>query len=192
MKAPADSYHPLLRLLHGLMALLVIALLFIGVAMVASVGSNQPHLVAWHKQLGLALLVLLPVRLLVRIATARPALPISVRPLQRHLAGLMHVALYTLLLAQPLVGWAMQGAADFPLRVLGWRVWSPLDVDPELYGLLRCAHTWIAYGLFVLILAHAAAGLVHGLLLRDGVWSGMWRVRLPRARSGMAAESSGQ
>ncbi|MCP8478395.1 cytochrome b/b6 domain-containing protein [Pseudomonas sp. ZM24] len=62
MSAPVDSFHPLLRLLHGLMALLVIAMLFVGVVMVASVDGSQPLLVAWHKQLGLALLVLLLAR----------------------------------------------------------------------------------------------------------------------------------
>lgn len=182
MKAPVDSFHPLLRLLHGLMALLVIALLFIGVAMVASVGGSQPQLVAWHKQLGLALLVLLLVRLLVRSVTARPALPASVKAWQRHLAGLLHFALYVLLVLQPLVGWAMQGAADYPLRLAGWHMPPLVDADAGLYGLLRCAHGWIAYGLFGLILAHAGAALVHALLYRDGVWQSMWRVRSNRSR----------
>lgn len=181
MKAPVDSFHPLLRLLHGLMALLVIAMLFIGVAMVASVGGSQPQLVAWHNQIGLALLVLLLVRLLVRSVTARPALPASVNTWQRHLAGLVHLALYGLLIAQPLVGWAMQGAAGYPLRLAGWHVPPLVDANADLYGLLRFAHSWIAYGLFALILAHAGAALVHALLHRDGVWQSMWRVRSSKA-----------
>lgn len=177
MSAPVDSFHPLLRLLHGLMAVLVIAMLFIGVAMVASVDGSQPQLVAWHKQLGLALLALLLVRLLVRALTARPALPASVTPWQRRMAGAVHFALYGLLLGQILLGWAMQGAADYPLRLASWRIPALVDADPDLYGVLRCAHGWMAYGLFALILVHAAAALVHGLLRRDGVWSSMWRFR---------------
>lgn len=182
MKAPVDSFHPLLRLLHGLMAVLVIALLFIGVAMVASVGGSQPQLVAWHKQLGLGVLMLLLVRLLIRAFTARPALPASVKPWQGRLAGLVHLGLYALLMAQPLVGCAMQGAADFPLRLAGWHVPPLVAADAHLYGLLRCAHRWIGYGFFALILAHAGAALVHALLHRDGVWSSMWRVRSGRPR----------
>lgn len=177
MSAPVDSFHPLLRLLHGLMALLVIAMLFVGVVMVASVDGSQPLLVAWHKQLGLALLVLLLARLFVRAVTARPALPTSVKPWQRCLAGAVHLALYGLLLGQILIGWAMQGAADYPLRFAGWRIPALAGADPDLYGLLRCAHAWVAYGLFALIVVHAAAALAHGLLYRDGVWSSMWRFR---------------
>lgn len=177
MNAPVDSFHPLLRLLHGLMAVLVIAMLFLGVSMVASVDGSQPQLVGWHKQLGLALLVLLLARLLVRAFTARPALPASVTPWQRRAAGAVHLALYGLLLGQVLVGWAMQGAADYPLRFALWRIPALVGADPDLYGILRCAHGWIAYGLFALILVHAAAALVHGLLRRDGVWTSMWRLR---------------
>lgn len=180
MSARVDSFHPLLRLLHGLMAVLVVAMLFSGVTMVASVDGLQPQLVAWHKPLGLVLLVLLLLRLLVRAVTARPALPASVTPWQRRLAGAVHVALYGLLLGQILVGWAMQGAADYPLRLGGWHVPALVGANPDLYGLLRCAHAWIAYALFALILLHAAAALVHGLLRRDGVWSSMWRLRPAR------------
>ncbi|MBD9676621.1 cytochrome b/b6 domain-containing protein [Pseudomonas sp. PDM18] len=187
MNAPVESFHPLLRLLHGLMAVLVIATLFVGVTMVASVGGSQPQLVAWHKQLGLALLVLLLVRLLVRAVTARPALPASVTPWQRRLACAVHFALYALLLGQILVGWAMQGAADFPLRFAHWLVPALVGANPDLYGILRCVHAWIAYGLFALILLHAAAALVHALLRRDGVWSSMWRVRSRRKEQGNPA-----
>ncbi|WP_371227393.1 cytochrome b [Pseudomonas sp. QE6] len=177
MKQPVGFYHPILRLLHGAMAILLIGMLFVGVAMVASLASYQPQLVSWHKQIGLPLLLLAVMRLLVRCATAKPPLPSTVGVWQRRLAGLMHLALYALLLVQPVVGWAMQSAADYPLRLAGWVVPSLVGQDASLYGLLRSVHGWLGLSLFALILLHAAAALVHGLIHRDGVFSRMWRVR---------------
>lgn len=177
MKPLRSGYHPVLRLLHGVMAVLLIGMLFVGAAMVASLAGYQPQLVSWHKRIGLALLLLAIVRLAVRLLTARPALPPSVATWQRRMAGLSHGALYALLLAQPLLGWAMQSAADYPLRLAHWTLPALVGQDADLYGVLRAAHGWLGLALFALILMHAAAALVHGLILRDGVFSSMWRLR---------------
>ncbi|CDF83748.1 hypothetical protein PKB_2401 [Pseudomonas knackmussii B13] len=177
MKVSVGAYNPILRLLHAAMAILVIGMLFIGVAMVASLASYQPQLVNWHKQVGLALLLLVVIRLLVRRVTAKPSLPSTVGGWQRRMASLMHLALYALLLVQPLVGWAMQSAADYPLRFAGRLMPALVRQDADLYGLLHAVHAWLGLALFALILLHGAAALVHGLIHRDGVFSSMWRLR---------------
>ena len=56
----------LARLLHWLMALMIIAMLFIGAGMVTSVSERHEWLIHLHKPLGIAILVLVVVRLLVR------------------------------------------------------------------------------------------------------------------------------
>jgi cytochrome b561 len=63
------------RLLHWLMALLIVAMLFIGVGMVSSVSERHDWLVRIHKPLGIAILVLAVVRLVVRLRHRPPALP---------------------------------------------------------------------------------------------------------------------
>ena len=66
---------PLLsRLLHWTMALLILAMLFIGVAMVSSL-SDYHRLVAIHRPLGILLLVLVAVRLINRLLSPPPPLP---------------------------------------------------------------------------------------------------------------------
>jgi cytochrome b561 len=61
-----QRFTPLQRLLHWLMALCILAMLFIGVAMVSTVKPKHLTLVSIHKPLGIAILVLALVRLAVR------------------------------------------------------------------------------------------------------------------------------
>ncbi|WP_414706423.1 cytochrome b/b6 domain-containing protein, partial [Pseudomonas sp. UBA800] len=51
-----EAFHPLARLLHWLMAILIVAMLFIGVSMVGDLSLRHPTLVELHKATGLALL----------------------------------------------------------------------------------------------------------------------------------------
>ncbi|BAU74297.1 cytochrome b [Metapseudomonas furukawaii] len=170
----ATHFSPLLRAIHWLMAAGLLAMLFIGVSMVTDLSPRHSVLVALHKPLGLILLALAVLRLIVRLARPVPALPASMPRWQRRLAGLSHLLLYGLMIALPLVGWAMQSAAGNPVVLNGSLVMPPIAPrDADLHGWLRLAHTVLAYLLFAGILAHLAAALHHALILRDGVLSSM-------------------
>ncbi|HSC84227.1 MAG TPA: cytochrome b/b6 domain-containing protein [Pseudomonas sp.] len=165
------------RLLHWLMAVLILTMLFVGVGMVGSLGPWQHSLVTIHKAVGLLLLGLVLLRLAVRLRQSPPALPASVPHWQQRLAHGAHVLLYLLMLALPLIGWAMQSAGGYPLRVLGWVLPAIVPQDADLYAVLRSAHGWLAYLLFASVLLHLAAALFHGLIRRDGVLASMLRSR---------------
>jgi cytochrome b561 len=78
------------------------------------------------------------------------------------------------MIAMPLIGWGMQSAAGYPVRMTAWLVLPPiLPHDLRLYALLRCAHGAIAFLFFLLILGHLGAALVHALVRRDGVFQSM-------------------
>ncbi len=167
-------FHPALRLLHWLMAAAIMAMLFIGVAMVSTVSSLHALLVAIHKPLGLMILVLVLVRLWLRFYTATPPLPASIPGWQRGIAHLSHWALYGMMLLQPLIGWAMQSAAGFPVSLGGKIILAPLlPVDNDWYAILRPLHTLVALALFLTVMLHLAAALLHALVLRDGVFESM-------------------
>ena len=73
-----QRFNPLQRTLHWLMAICILAMLFIGVGMVSTVAQKYLTLVAIHKPLGIAILVLALIRLAVRIRYGRrPCPPIS-------------------------------------------------------------------------------------------------------------------
>jgi len=175
------TYFPLsLRVLHWLMAPLVLAMLLIGLGMVASVSPRHAALVAIHKPLGAALLVLVLLRIVVRLTHRVPPLPNDMPGWQRGVAHLSHLLLYGLLLVQPLVGWSMQSAGGYPV-VLWGGFELPALVSPSvgLHTLLRGAHSVIAYVLLLTILLHLAAALFHGLILRDEVLPSMTGAPMP-------------
>src|SRR6476619_1019652 len=144
---------PLLsRLLHWTMAVLILAMLFVGVAMVSSL-SDYSRLVAIHRPLGILLLVLVAIRLINRLLSPPPPLPAAM---------------------PPLVGWGMLSAGGYPIPLVGSFHLPPiLPHDKALYAILRPAHTVLAYLLFLTLLAHLGAALTHALVFKDGVFRSM-------------------
>ena len=178
MSAQTSHFAPLARLLHWLMALMVIAMLFIGAGMVASISERHEWLLNLHKPLGIAILALVIVRLIVRFSTKTPPLPADLPGWQVLAAKLSHYVLYALMLAMPLIGWAMISAAGDPV-MLGQSVRLPsiIAANAETFALLRGAHRYLAYLFFLTILAHLAAALFHGWIRRDEVLGSMLRGR---------------
>lgn len=165
------TFHPLARLLHWLMAVLIVAMLLIGVSMVGDLSLRHPVMVELHKATGLALLALVLLRIVLRLTLPHPPLPSDIPPLQRLAAGASHLLLYALMLAMPLLGWAMLSAGGYP-RPLQLPAIAPHDL--QLYAILRSAHGWAGYLLFATIVLHLGAALVHALVRRDGVLRSMW------------------
>jgi cytochrome b561 len=162
------------RLLHWLMAPMIIAMLFIGVGMAASVSRRYDLLVSIHRPLGIAIMVLCVARIVNRLINPPPDLPDTVPSLQRFAAKASHILLYALMLVMPLVGWGMLSAARYPIVLYGAVQLPPiLPHDLTLYAWLRDLHTGLAYLLFATFLAHFGAALYHGLIRRDGVFGSM-------------------
>ncbi|HQS97696.1 MAG: cytochrome B [Novosphingobium sp. 17-62-19] len=174
MTRHSQDFHPALRVLHGLMALAVLAMLFIGVGMVSTAGPLYPTLLALHRPIGIMILVLVLIRLPLRLATGAPVLPDDIALWQKRIAGRSHILLYAAMIGMPLIGWAMLSAGGYPVVVTkGFTLPPILPHDLALYALLREAHTVVALLFFALILGHLAAALVHGLVRRDGVLRSM-------------------
>jgi cytochrome b561 len=174
MIAIHPRFAPLQRLLHWLMAICILAMLFIGVGMVSTVMSKYVPLLSIHKSLGIAILALALIRLAVRLRNGAPPLPADLPEPMKLAAQLSHYALYALMIAMPLLGWAMLSAGAYPIVVFGGLVLpSILPQSDSLHTLLWNAHFYLAFAFFALILMHVAAALFHALVRRDGVFESM-------------------
>jgi cytochrome b561 len=166
------------RLMHWLMAVLIVAMLFIGVGMAASVSQRYSLLVSIHKPLGMVILVLVAIRFANRLFNNPPPLPANLPLIQRLAAHASHMVLYVLMFVMPLLGWSMLSAEGYPIVLFGsWQLPPILPQQEAVYAVLRRSHTILAYVLFVTVMMHLAAALYHGLIRRDGVLESMasWR-----------------
>lgn len=169
------------RILHWLTALLVFCALFIGFVMVNSV-HDYATLVTIHKSIGAAILAVVVIRLANRITHRAPTLPPTVGKFERFMVAGSEAAMYLLLLAQPLVGWAMVSASGTPVRVFGSLTLPPIaPFNSTAYAVLRQTHSILAYLLVAVIAAHISAILLHTLALEDGMLRRM-TFSLPKPR----------
>jgi cytochrome b561 len=162
------------RLLHWLMAALILAMLLIGAGMISTTTARYPDLLAWHRPIGLAILILALIRLAVRLTHRSPPLPADLPAIQVAAAKGSHILLYAMMIAMPLIGWAMQSAGGYPITV--WKGFVLFPILPHMitvYGTLRIVHGLLAYAFFLLILGHIGAALFHALVRRDGVFESM-------------------
>ncbi len=173
MNTSTGHFNLLARVLHWSMALMIVAMLFIGVTMVASI-HLRPPLIELHRPLGIAIGLLALLRLYNRLRHPPPPLPDDLPGWQAFAAKASHWLLYALMLAMPLVGWAMLSAGGYPIVLWsGVQLPSIVAHTPSLYAALRSAHSLLAYLLFATVLLHVGAALYHAWVRRDGVFQAM-------------------
>ena len=168
-----------MRFLHWLTAALVLTMLGIGVAMVASL-ANYHALVSLHRPLGILILLVVVIRYVNRRFSSLPPFPNTMSAEERVVASASEMLFYALLFLLPLVGWGMLSAARYPIVLFGsLHLFPILPHSAMLYALLRKTHTLLAYLLFLMFLAHFGAILFHTLVVRDGLFTRMapWRDR---------------
>ncbi|MFC0410198.1 cytochrome b [Roseomonas elaeocarpi] len=185
--APLGRFTATQRLLHWTMAACILAMLFIGVGMVSTITTKYVTLVSIHRPLGIAILVLAILRLAVRLRFGAPPLPPDMPEPMKLAAKLSHWVFYGLMIAMPVIGWAMLSAANYPVVMWGGFTLPPILPPSEAtHAILWNAHFTLAFAFFALILVHLAAALFHALVRRDGVFEAMAPV--PSGRGGVPAE----
>ncbi len=167
------------RLLHWSVAAIILFMLGLGVWMTYFVSDMlaQYALVQTHKSWGFVVFCLALVRVAWRLANRAPEMPAEMGAAERMLAHLGHVALYVFMIAMPITGWLMASASELQeLYNIKNMVFGLFEMpDPFAPGskaleqAFRLAHFWLAVGLGVTLLGHAAAALRHHFLLKDNV-----------------------
>lgn len=173
---PGPAYHPLAKVLHWLTALCVLGLIAVGLSMTEMpISLMKLQLYAWHKWVGLVVLLLTFGRLAWRWRSPPPPLPGTVIEWERRLAPYSHGLLLFFLLALPVSGWLMSSAGGVTVYWFG--VLQLPDLVPRdlgLFELLRSLHHVLAWSLIVLLVTHVLAVLHHDVIRRDGIFRRMW------------------
>ncbi|MFZ2315913.1 MAG: cytochrome b [Gammaproteobacteria bacterium] len=164
-----NSYGLVTKLLHWIMAILLIGLLALGLYMVSIPISYQKlKLYGWHKEYGLLALGLVIVRVIWRLLNAVPEL--SIPWWEKLAARIVHWAFYFLMFAMPLTGWLVTSAAGLPASFFGWFVLPDLVApNQDLLDVFEELHEWLGYGLIAVIVLHTSAALKHHFINKDNI-----------------------
>ena len=172
---PITPYAPPARWLHWIMAALMLLVIPFGFIMMRlPSGDAQNQLFDLHRSIGFTILCLAVLRVVIRILYGAPP-PAPGLPRWQVLASKsVHHALYGLIFLMPLLGWAGSSAFGAQVSVFGLFTLPALVPKSEaLSALFNGAHQVFGYITAGLVVVHVAAGLWHGLILRDGVLSRM-------------------
>lgn len=195
----ARRRYPALSIAMHWLSALAVATAFAVAWSRAALDEPQPRamLMSVHQCAGLLVMALLLGRLGVRLATFRSMAAAPLPRLMRWAAFATHLALYGLLLAMPLLGWALTNAHGHDVRFPGLPVFPPLvDADTDLAETLESWHVGLAWVLGGMVVMHVGAALFHHLVRKDDVLRSMLPVPaepasdLPRPRPPSPAQGS--
>ncbi len=165
----ASRYGSLLIGLHWLMLLLIAGVYAsIELRVLYPRGSDiREGLKTLHFTLGLAIFVLVWLRLYARLRSPSP--PIIPHPprWQLAIAHMSELAIYVLMITMPLLGWLSLSAQGDPVALFGWPLPQLIGANEPLAGQLEEVHELIGKIGYALIGVHALAALVHHYFQRD-------------------------
>ncbi len=154
---------------HWLMAVLLIAMLALGLYMVRlPVSIEKLKLYGWHKEYGMVVLVLAVLRSIWRVSNLVPELAL---PWWEVIAArAVHYAFYGFMFALPITGWLITSASGLPVSFFGlFVVPDIISSHPDLIHLFKKIHKWLGYGLIAAIVLHVGAALKHHFIDKDDI-----------------------
>ena len=162
-----NRYDHMAATLHWLTVALLIAIFSVAFYMetlVRGPGSSFGYFVAWHKNLGISLFLLIIIRLAWRFTHSAPSWPAGMPRWQHLLADSIHGLLYLLLLLQPIIGYLSSSFSGFKTSFWGMALPHWGSKNKELNEFFTEIHEIIALALLVAISVHVAAALAHAFL----------------------------
>lgn len=175
-----NSYGAVAKLLHWVMAILMISVLIIGLLLEDYEKTPEFfQLIGWHKEFGIMVLFLACVRLGWKVLDISPSLPSSMSTCAKIMAKLGHLGLYFLMFGLPITGWIISSAAGYPVSMFGFFDLPMLTgKDKDFAHDVKEIHELFANGLMALLAVHVLAALVHHFYYKDNILTRM----LPNCR----------
>ena len=122
-----------------------------------------------HEPAGLIIFALIAVRIFWRITHQPPAPAGDPTAIEARAAKLVHLALYALMIAIPLLGIATSAARGRPVNFGLFQIASPIERTKDWIGPTTEIHEIAAYALIALAVGHIAAAIYHQVALKDGL-----------------------
>lgn len=166
-------YSTMMVFLHWLLAIVILAAIFMGAVVLDEMDSEHPQkilLLKLHIVVGAGILAFTLLRLVLRFTTPQPAPLAGSKQWMNKLSTTVHYLLYLLTILTVLAGVTLAISADLPAVLLNQAGVLPKDYEDFI---AHEAHEVFAKLLFITIALHAAAALYHQFILKDGLLSRM-------------------
>jgi cytochrome b561 len=166
----AAKYDRVQIILHWLIAILLFAMIGLGLFMVElpkqselppGVESVRAFYFLLHKSLGITVAGLIILRLIWRFTHQAPALPDTIAKWQQKAAGAVHVLLYLVMLAVPVTGYLQSMYSKYDTMFWGITLPRLADADATMREMFTEWHEVFAFALIGLIIFHVAAAVKH-------------------------------
>jgi cytochrome b561 len=179
----ANSYGAVAKFLHWSIVILVISQYVIAEAAdELPDGLDKFAMITRHKSLGMLVLALAILRILWKLANKGQPAPVPMARPQQVAAAVGHGLLYLLLLAQPISGWMMSSAANYPVTFFGvFQFPALVGADHDLHETLEELHEALFTVLAVVAVGHALAAIFHHLWMKDDSLRRMLPFAKPRS-----------
>ncbi len=167
----AKKYPIAMRVVHWLRALIILGMIWAGLTMVAmsdDVPAKYALFYPYHKSFGILVFLFAVTQLVLRANGQVPPPSTTLTPMEVILSRWLHRALYALMFAVPLVGYARSSTYSQSDGVYFFGVNLPelLPKDDHVSAILQTTHKYLAYALLAVVIIHVAAALKHRLLDR--------------------------
>jgi cytochrome b561 len=178
-----SSYGAVAKFLHwGIVILIIVQYFLAEAAEELPDGPGKLDMITRHKSRGMLLLLLALARIGWKLANRGLPPPVPMPNAQRIAAAAGHGLLYLLLLAQPITGWMMSSAANYPVTFFGLFQFPALvGANHDLQEALEEVHELLFQALVVIAVVHALAALYHHLWMKDDTLRRMLPFARPRA-----------
>ncbi|MBS1158572.1 MAG: cytochrome b561 [Proteobacteria bacterium] len=122
---------------------------------------------AWHFMLGLAVLILVALRIGAQVIAPSPRIVPAPPKWQESAGKLMHLALYALMIGLPLAGWLLLSAAGKPIPFFTTQLPALIAENKDLAKSIKEVHEVGGTIGYIIIGLHAAAALFHHYVVGD-------------------------
>ena len=171
LRNSSESYGLVSKVVHWLIALGIIGLTWLGWWMVdlGYYDSWYNQGLALHRAFGMVVLGLAIFFMAWKTISPSPDLQEELQPWEKRGARMVHAVLLFAMLAIPTTGYVISTSAGAGFSMFGlFNVPALLPESEAMRNLAISAHYYAAYGLIVVIAAHAGAALKHHFVDRQG------------------------
>lgn len=161
-----ERYGPLSRALHWLSALIIFALIGVGLYMTGLDKEDPSRLGIYnlHKAFGVLSVLLLVARIVWLRLSPAPALPAALTAPEQKVVTGVRALLYVLMVLVPMSGYVMSTAGGYPVSFFGlFQLPALIGESKALAEAAHEGHELLSYALLAFVLLHAAGALKHRL-----------------------------